>query len=379
MFNSGDEKRDAYMLNKSFAGKGYDWWWHSLTAVNAKTGEEKAFFIEFFVINPKYGKKYPVFGQSQGGKAKKEKPSYVMIKAGCWGEDSLQLHRFYGVKKVILKPGAPFVVKAGNCFLNEHETCGVVKVSKEAAARHPEWMSDAGEMEWKLSINKQVAYNVGYGAGKLMRELQGFDMYWHAQGMKTKYCGSIKLNGELYNVLPERSYGYADKNWGRDFTSPWLWLSSNNLYSRVKKQKLRNSVFDIGGGRPRVFGVSLDGKLLGGLYLEGKEYDYNFSKFWTLPGQKFLSTETEDKVTWKVWLENKDSLLMINAVCPKKEMLFVNYVAPDGVKRHNRLWNGGTGKAIIKIYEKKREGLDLIDVIEARNVGCEYGEYSEKL
>ena len=82
-------------------------------------------------------------------------------------------------------------------------------------------------------------------------------------------------------VGPDKCYGYADKNWGRDFTSPWLWLSSNNLYSRVKKQKLENSVFDVGGGRPRVFGIALDGKLLGGLFYEGREYDYNFSKPWT--------------------------------------------------------------------------------------------------
>ena len=67
--------------------------------------------------------------------------------------------------------------------------------------------------------------------------------------------------------------------------------------------------------------------------------------------------------------------MMINVICPKNEMIFVNYVSPDGEKRHNRLWNGGTGKAILKIYKKKREGLELVDIIEARNVGCEYGEY----
>ena len=378
MFNIHDEKRDAFMLNKSFGKKGYDWWWHSFTALDAATGEEKTFFIEFFVINPKYGKKYPVFGQTQGGGSKNEKPSYVMIKAGCWGSEHVQLHRFYGIKKVIIRPGTPFIIKAGNCFLSENETCGIVKVSKGGAARHPEWMSDAGEMEWKIKIEKQISYNVGYGAGKIMRELQAFDMYWHAEGMKTKYSGSIKFNGREYNVIPDKCFGYADKNWGRDFTSPWLWLSSNNLYSRVKKQKLENSVFDVGGGRPRVFGVALDGKLLGGLFYEGREYDYNFSKPWTLARQRFSCNETMNKVIWKVWLENKKSLLQINVVCPKEEMLFVNYVAPDGTKKHNRLWNGGTGKAILKLYEKKREGLELVDVIEARNVGCEYGEYSKQ-
>ncbi len=375
MFNIHDEKRDGFMLDKSFAKKGYDWWWHSFTAINSETGKETPFFIEFFVINPKLGKKYPVFGNTKGGSEKKEKPSYVMIKVGCWGDKKVQLHRFYGVKKVIIRPKTPFIIKAGRCFLSENETCGVVKVSPGAAERHPEWMSDAGEIEWKLKINKQISFNVGYGAGSIMRSLQGFDMYWHAEGMKTEYSGTIKYNGVIYNIIPEKSYGYADKNWGRDFTSPWLWISSDKLYSRVSGKDLRNSVFDIGGGKPKVFKIPLDGKLLGGVYLEGKEYDYNFSKFWTQPRQRFSSWETTDKVYWKVWLENNKSLVQINVICRKKEMLLINYVAPDGSKKHNRLWNGGTGKAIIKVYEKKREGLKLVDVLEAENVGCEYGEY----
>ena len=374
MFDFQDKRRDQYMLNGSFSKKGYDWWWHSFTAVNEKTGEEKPFFIEFFVINPGYGKKYPVFGTAQGGK--NDKPSYVMIKVGCWGKDHVQLHRFYGVKKVIFKPGAPFVIKAGRCFLSEYETCGSVKVTPGGASRHPEWMSDAGEIEWNLKIDKKVAYNVGLGAGALMRSIKGFDMYWHAEGMKTEYSGVIYYNGVKYNVIPSRCYGYADKNWGRDFTSPWLWLSSDNMYSRMKHKPLKESVFDIGGSKPRVFGLSLDGKLLGGLYYEGEEYDYNFSKPWTVSRQRFSCTETEDKVIWKVWLENKNSLMKINAMCNKRDMLFVNYMAPDGVKRHTRLWNGGNGKAIIKIYEKRAYGLELADIIEAKNLGCEYGEYS---
>ena len=57
MFDRNDQKRDAFMLKRGFSKKGYDWWWHSFTAIDSKTGEEKQFFIEFFVINPKDGKK----------------------------------------------------------------------------------------------------------------------------------------------------------------------------------------------------------------------------------------------------------------------------------------------------------------------------------
>ena len=50
--NKSDIERDYYMLHGPLAKKGYDWWWHSLTAYNKETKEAKAFFIEYFVCNP---------------------------------------------------------------------------------------------------------------------------------------------------------------------------------------------------------------------------------------------------------------------------------------------------------------------------------------
>ncbi|MCF0174721.1 MAG: hypothetical protein HUJ95_05200, partial [Bacteroidales bacterium] len=76
-----DPRRNAFMLDGSFAGQGYDWWWHSFTGVNKATGEEKAFFIEFFLCNPALGGAKPVFGQLPENKAKGIKPSYLMVKA----------------------------------------------------------------------------------------------------------------------------------------------------------------------------------------------------------------------------------------------------------------------------------------------------------
>ena len=62
--------------------------------------------------------------------------------------------------------------------------------------------------------------------------------------------------------------------------------------------------------------------------------------------------------------------------CSKSEMLLVNYESPDGAKRHNRLWNGGTGHGRIKLYGRNDDGkLYLVDDILAEHVGCEYGEY----
>lgn len=63
--------------------------------------------------------------------------------------------------------------------------------------------------------------------------------------------------------------------------------------------------------------------------------------------------------------------MVTDITCEKKDMLLVNYEAPNGEKRHNRLWNGGNGKGTVELWRGKK----LIDRIHAENVGCEYGEY----
>ena len=58
-------------------------------------------------------------------------------------------------------------------------------------------------------------------------------------------------------------------------------------------------------------------------------------------------------------------------------MLFINYEAPSGRKRHKRLWNGGTGYGDMKLYHKNGRNKALVDHIEFSQTGCEYGEYTD--
>ena len=371
MFNKKDINRDECQLFGKQAKKGYDWWWHSFTAVNEKTGEERPFFLEFFLCNPKYGTDKPIFGQLKENQEKGIKPSYLMIKVGTWLVGGTQLHRFFGWKNIKVKSKAPFSITADDCYLDENSSQGCVFVSKEDSENHPEYMCGYGEISWDLKIDKVIAFNVGYGAGTAFRKTQSFEMFWHAQGMKTYYEGVITYNGERYLVNRDTCYGYADKNWGKDFTSPWVWLSSNNMTSRITGKKLENSVFDIGGGRPKVGPVALNRKLLSAIYYEGREFEFNFSKFWMHTKTKFSSTETDTEILWHVEQSTWKSKYVIDVRCFKKDMLLVNYESPDGKKRHNRLWNGGNGTGVLKIYHKKK----LVDEIDVKNIGCEYGEY----
>jgi len=375
MKGHGEIRRDAFMLHGPLARQGYDWWWHSFTGHDAETGEEKAFFIEFFTCNPALGGADPVLGQLPTNRAQGIKPSYLMVKAGAWGEDAVQLHRFFGWEQVELEPDAPFSVCADDCALSETETRGNILVTPEEAQAHPEWMCGAGSMSWELTIDKQIPFNVGYGASKPMRDSGAFEMFWHAEGMKTVYAGTVTFNGRVYRVDPDTCYGYADKNWGKDFTSPWVWLSSNNLISRKTGKRLEHSVFDIGGGRPKIGPLALERKLLSSFCYEGTFYEFNFSKFWTLTTTKFDCRETDTQIIWHVEQTTPLHRMVTDITCEKKDMLLVNYEAPDGAKRHNRLWNGGTGRGTVKLYHRHPTHDELIDEVTALNVGCEYGEY----
>lgn len=371
MFSKHDISRNTCQLFGGQAKCGYDWWWHSFTARHEKTGEEKAFFVEYFLCNPALGSDIPIFGQLPENKGNGSRPSYLMVKAGSWGEDAAQLHRFWGWNNIKVSFGLPFSVEADDCFCTENEMYGSVQVSEEEVSAHPEWMCQSGTMSWNLKIDKRVSFNVGYGAGSLFRRLQLFEMFWHAEGMKTAYTGEVVWNGERYIVSPENCYGYADKNWGKNFTSPWVWLSSNNLTSTITGNKLTDSVFDIGGGCPKVGPVALKRKLLSAYWHEGKCYEFNFSKFWTFTRTKFQCMETDAQIIWHVEQKTWLNRMVTDITCEKKDMLLVNYEAPTGEKRHNRLWNGGNGKGIVKLYHCGK----LVDEVVAENIGCEYGEY----
>jgi hypothetical protein len=295
-----DITRDQFMLTGSLARLGYDWWWHSFTARHAQTGAERAFFVEFFACNPELGGPVPLFGLAPDGTRDGRKPSYLMVKVGTWGQGAKQLHRFFGWDEVDMGTGAPFYVAADDCIVCETDLVGRVRVTPEEAAAHPEWMSDAGEIAFDLHVDKQIAFNVGYGASEPIRATEAFQMFWHAEGIKTAYSGELWLDGERYVVDPETCFGYADKNWGSDFTTPWVWLASSDVTSRLTGRRLEASALEIGGGRPKVGRLALDRKLLGEMVYEGEAYEFNCSKLWTGSQTHFACRETSTHIVWHV-------------------------------------------------------------------------------
>ena len=324
MANISDLTRDQWMLRGPLAKKGYDWWWHSLTAENAETGEKKAFYVEFFTCNPGKAKKKPVIVWNDEAKQKRGiRPSYLMVNVGFWGEEHAQLHRFFSWDDVKIRAYAPYKIVAGDCYCSETLTRGSVTVTPEEAAQHPEWMSDAGSMSWNLEIDKEIAFHVGYGAGEFFRRINAFEMFWHAEGMATEYQGHVIWNGRRYVVRPDDCFGYADKNWGKDFTSPWVWLSSCNLTSELTGKQLLGSVFDIGGGCPKVGPIALPRQLLSAFWYEGQAFEFNFSKFWTFCRTNFDCKETDTQIIWHVDQRTWRSRMITDISCEKNDMLLV--------------------------------------------------------
>ena len=113
------------MLYGPLSRKGYDWWWHSMTAENAETGELKPFYVEFFTCNPALAEDEPVivWNDPEAQKAGK-RPSYLMVNVGFWGEDHGQLHRFFSLKDVDIHATAPYRIVADDCRCSEVHTEG---------------------------------------------------------------------------------------------------------------------------------------------------------------------------------------------------------------------------------------------------------------
>ena len=107
----------------------------------------------------------------------------------------------------------------------------------------------------------------------------------------------------------------------------------------------------------------------------GREFEFNFSKPALFTQTRFDCGETETEIRWHVSQTSAYGKMETRISCPKSEMLFMNYEAPDGSMPLKRLWNGGTGKGRIKLYGRDDDGkLFLVDDIRAEHVGCEYGE-----
>lgn len=359
------------MLRGFLAKKGYMRWWHSFSGVQTQTGETRTFFVEFFIVNPKLGGNRPILGQHPYFKKRGMRPSYLMIKAGVFpdknGDGGRQLHAFYPIS-ALRATGSPLVMQVREGqetvgLYSEDKIAGKVEVTPEEA-RHRSFMTDAGQMEWNVEIRKAVSCHTGIFGGRLLQALNALDSYWHGEGIRSFCSGSVTLDGAVYEITPESSYGYADKHWGRCFNRPWLQLACGNMTSRRTGNELRHSVLALNGFCPRFLWFPLRHRLMLQVTYMGEDFQFTRCKWET--------KETGKRFIWHILAQNKNSVAKISISCTKEEMLRLQYEDPEGRKSKLPILAGAGGLGTVEIYHRVPGGRQLLDTLTLDSGLCIY-------
>ena len=104
-----------------------------------------------------------------------------------------------------------------------------------------------------LKAEKILPYSVGFGTSPFFRDINAFQMYWHAAGMRTRYEGKIVFNGEIYNYREIKEdlfnighhfisesdtevivHAYAE--WGKECLHRFTGMFAIVIYDDIKKE-----------------------------------------------------------------------------------------------------------------------------------------------
>ena len=367
---------------------GFDRWRFVTNGVSSVTGEEKTFFIEYYCVNPAISPNAPVLGFKNrydsnmaadiqfalaGTDAAKNftsqilvVPSFVMVRAGSLSTVCRQYNNYFSSESVDFK-SEDFIVsvntnqdKDKQCVIGECSTSGSVSVSETELLEHPEYLGNSGSMSWNLTYNRAIGFERGF----LSKELN-----WVVPGVKTEFSGTIIYNGEEFNVTAKRSFGYYDKNWGRDFTSPFFHLGSSFLTSQISGKLLDGSAFAVQGeynGTLTVL-ISLEGNIIEFHAEKGKKYNVIYDC------QEITDDDMGAKLHWSCSVSNKKYVIDIDVYCRTKDLFLRDYESPMGERKVMRILSSGTGVGKFKLYKVVKKSLELVEQAEVSKCVCEYG------
>lgn len=299
----------------------YEWWWHHMTAYNKKTGKPKSFFIEFFLMEGKYG----------------------MLKIGCWAQNFHQKNKQISV---FFKPEECFASKkqmnvkffkneitfanASNNRLNGHI------VQKEIPSRKNLY-SDKGTVSFHILVHKFKNYKTTniYFPTKLI------PMYWYIGGLYTEFSGEIIWDDQTYEFIPKLSFGYQDKNWGYNYSQPWLWLQSSCIL--YNNEIIPKAAFACGGCTPSRWNLLGHHVIFTCSIPKIFSFEINFTKL-KFDQYKF---EWRNKSRWMLTIKNKSHDIVIDIQCPQYGITEIHYETPKGELRN--VSNSGIGKGTLTI------------------------------
>jgi len=385
MANSKISKRfDQYILRGKLRQEGFERWRYVFSAVSKITGHERKFFIELYIVNPAISPKvavisqksrlaiseadlqYALAGSESAAHANDEidvKPSYVLVKAGIFGEGGKQINKFYSSAQLsYVKSTGNF--KVGDCIFGSKELLGSVLVTAQELRVRPELLCNVGSMDWDLKFERTIENQPLYNRKNIL---------WIPIGAKALFSGSVHFDNQEYVVVPKTSNGYIDKAWGGQLNSPYFHISSSKLMSIISGRQLLNSCFVLEG--------EFDGKLCAIIDFDGEKYIIQNKKIFKKDAiihdcSRIVDNAEGEKVHWSVSIHNGKFVIDIDVYCKEKELFVRDYEIPQG-KRSLLKVLGGIGNGEIRVYKKVRKNLELLEHANINDAVCEFGQTEE--
>ena len=237
-----------------------------------------------------------------------------------------------------------------DCVYSENRISGSIDISDEVA-RHRSLMTDAGSFIWDLEVHKAVACHTGYIANAFFTAVHALESFWHGEGIRTFFRGTVSLNG---------------------VNQPWLQFASGHLISEKTGRELKHSALAIDGCCPKFLFFPMRRRILMQLTYTGEDFEYHFGRPLTLSRCKWKVKETNKRFIWHFKAQNRTSVVRISGSCSKEQMMPLLYESPDGKVSDIPLWEGGNATGTIELYRRIGGSLELIDRLQFENGLCAY-------
>lgn len=388
MAANDSKKIEKYMLKGALKRSGFEWWRMVTNATSKTTGEERTFFIEFYIVNPALSTDKCLFiTRTNKQKTEEElfqaltsnedipdiqsseedvpeKPSFIMVKAGTFQGKGKQINAFFSPDMLELGK-KDFIIKLGDnaktsCMLGYDFTQGVVQVTRAKLKEMPELDCNVGTIGWNLKFERGINFDETY---------ESSHTNYSVLAGKLLCSGSIVFDGEEYVVAREKSMAFYDKSWGKAFPEPYYHISSNNLSSQISGKKINEASLVIHGSYDKGLSVllHLDGQSIEFNAKNSSKYDLNFDCFEVQDGPR------QNKIHWTISIADKKRVLDIDIFSATKQMFLRNYQCPQEGRKIMKILSGAEGVGEIRLYNKVKKNLETVEHARLLDGICEYG------
>lgn len=346
---------------------------------------EKRFFVELELLNPHVSPNVPVFGYAPktnvnpedlqeillGKTSQKtysgediETPSYCAIRFGVLGTESKLLCAYFPFNKLYFFQH-PFKIEVGKFSFLEDSLVGNIFLTESEVQNHPEYFCNSGEVSWNLKYQVERFASKGF-KNKTER--------WLPFGLVSSFYGTVNLDGEEYSVLPQKSRGYVERFWSKNFNlDTWFHLSSCDLVSLISGKHLNNYSFSIQG----VFNNKLSVICNFGdtdISFSADQTDRDYTVIWDCSQVPESEDSDFQNLHWSVSVTSKEWVLDIDIFCNLKALTNRNLELPEGKRTVLNIVQCGSGVGEIKLYKKLKNSLEQIEYAKTESSFCEFGK-----